>query len=382
MLTKLRNNKVLTMILISVIALLIRLFMFNYESGDYLLFLSRWCDHLKSNGGFNGILTVDADYNMIYLYFLALFTYIPVKYLYSIKILSVIFDFVMAIAAYLLAEEIMKDNENKDEYSMLIYALVLFLPTVMMNSAYWAQCDSIYTSFLLLSIYFLLKKKYNLTFILYGVAFTFKLQAIFFLPVYGIIYLKNREFSIFKFLWVAVVNFILYIPAMIIGKPLSGIIDAYTTQVGKYAYKTVFGYPNVYNFFDIHAVYLNRPGILFTMCLLMILMVIVLCTKGKIEREKVLELGMVVVLLVTYFLPEMHDRYGYIAEVISIIYVVITRRNIVSVILINVCALINYLMCLTGVLENYIWVISILQFIPVFVFTKQFIKERIDAGRV
>lgn len=377
---KLRDKKVFTIILISIAALLFRICMFNYESGDYSMFLSKWCEHLESNGGFNGILTVDADYNAVYLYFLALFTYIPIKYLYSIKILSIIFDFIMAFAAYLLAEELMKNYEKKDKYSLAVYALVLFLPTVMINSSYWAQCDSIYVSFLLFSIYFLIKKKYNLTFILYGISLTFKLQAIFFLPVFGIIYLKNREFSIFKFVWLLVANFVLYIPAMIIGKPLSGIIDAYTTQVGKYSYKTVFGYPNIYNLYDIHAVYLNKPGIIFTMCLLMILMVIVLCTKGKIERDKVLELGIVTVLLVTYFLPEMHDRYGYAAEVISIIYLLTTRRNLISGILINVCALINYWMCLTGMFENYIWVISIVQFIPVFVFTKQFIKERIDGG--
>lgn len=378
MFAKLKNKHAYSLIIISFAAIIIRGFFINYESGDYLLFLSEWCGHLERSGGFKGILTVDADYNAIYLYFLALFTYLPFDYLYSIKALSIIFDFVMAVSAYLLAGQIMIDSDKRKEYSLMAYSAVLFIPTVILNSSYWAQCDSIYASFVFLSLYFMLKKKYNTCFILYGAALTFKLQAIFLLPVYGIVYLKNRDFSIFKFGWAAVANFILFIPAMIIGKPITSILDSYTTQVGKYGYKTVFGYPNIYNFMPIHAVQLNKPGIVFTMCLLMILMLIVLFTKGKLDKYGIMELGITVVLLVTYFLPEMHDRYGYLAEVLSVIYLIVRRRNVVAVVLINLCALITYIMCLWGFAENLIWIVSIVQFVPVFIFTKQFIQERFN----
>lgn len=376
MYSKLISNKKYLILLTSFVAIIIRGLFMNYESGDYELFLSQWCTYLEKCGGFKGILTVDADYNLIYLYFLAIFTYLPFNYLYSIKALSIIFDFAMAISAYLLVDQVMINSSKRKESAFIAYAAVLFIPTVILNSSFWAQCDSIYTTFIFLSLYFMFKNKYNTCFILYGVALTFKLQAIFFLPVYGIVYLKNRYFSILKFGWIAVSNFVLFIPALIIGKPVTSILDAYTTQVGKYCYKTVFGYPNVYNFFPLSYVQLNTPGILFTMCILMILMGIVLYTKGKLDKESIIELGIIVVLLVTYFLPEMHDRYGYIAEVLSVVYFVITRKNTLAVLLINICALITYIMCLFGFAENYIWVISIVQFIPIFKFTKDFIKDR------
>ena len=82
------------------------------------------------------------------------------------------------------------------------------MPTAFSNSALWGQCDSIYTAFVVFTLYFMLEEKYNLAFIMYGFALTFKLQAIFILPCIGIIFLKNRKFSILKILWIPIVNII------------------------------------------------------------------------------------------------------------------------------------------------------------------------------
>ena len=232
------NNTFISIALITVFGLLLRFIFIEDAGGDYDGFLSQWCMYLRENGGFNAITSVDTDYNVSYLYFLALFSYLPVKDLYFIKFLSFIFDFVMALAGFFIVSYFEKENEKKILYSLAVFTGILFMPTVILNSASWVQCDSIYTSFILLSLYFMLKEEYDLSFILYGVAITFKLQAIFILPAYGIIFLKNRNFSFLKFLWVPVVNFILYMPAVILGKPLSSLYDAYIRQSGRYAYKT------------------------------------------------------------------------------------------------------------------------------------------------
>src|SRR6185437_2335814 len=39
--------------------------------------------------------------------------------------------------------------------AVLAFAVVLFAPTVLINSGYWGQCDSIYAAFCLGSLYFL-----------------------------------------------------------------------------------------------------------------------------------------------------------------------------------------------------------------------------------
>ncbi|NLK23742.1 MAG: hypothetical protein GX309_07135 [Clostridiales bacterium] len=361
---------------ISIFALLIRSTLLIFESGDYTMFLSKWCEYLNSNGGFKAIVSIEADYNAVYLYFLAFFTYLPIKYLYSIKILSIIFDFVMALGAYLITYEFYKDDENVKVYQTLSFAAVLFMPTVILNSSFWAQCDSIYAAFVVFSLYFMLKKKYNTSFILYAVAITFKLQAIFLLPVYGLLYLKNKEFSIFKFLWIPIVNFLLYIPAIILGKPISSVFDAYFTQVNNYDYKIVFGYPNIYNFFPLDAVYLIKPGIIFTMCLLAVVALIVLYTRKKINNEDIIELSIGIIFLVTYFLPKMHERYAFVAEVLVVIYFIISKKNQNATMIAMLVALATYGAGLMGLPDFVVTTIALFQIYPVVIFIKNITSKR------
>lgn len=374
----LNNSKLFLILLVSIIGIIFRLKYLDNAGGDYGSFLSVWCKYFRDNGGFKAIVSVDTDYNAIYLYFLALFSYIPIKDLYLIKTLSFIFDFVMAFSGAAIIGHLKRESKNKNLYEVAVFTGILLMPTVILNSARWVQCDSIYTAFLFLSIYCMLKKKYNLSFIFFGVAITFKLQAIFLLPAYGIIFLKNKEFSMFKFLWVPIVNFVLYIPAIIIGKPVSSILDAYLCQVGKYAYKTVLGYPNIYYFFPIDKVSLIKPGIALTMILLFSLMFFVLFTKDKLTDEEIVILSVTVVFLVTFFLPEMHDRYGYVAEVLAMVYFFMVKKDWIILLLVNSNALITYKSFLDSIPESVMPKVAIFQLIVVVYFVYKFVNNRIN----
>ena len=99
------------------------------------------------------------DYNALYLYFLALFSYIPIKDLYLIKILSFVFDYIMAFGMYKLTKECI--NKKSQILPLIAYSCTLLMPTVIMNSGEWVQCDSIYVAFLIWSLYFMITKKYN-----------------------------------------------------------------------------------------------------------------------------------------------------------------------------------------------------------------------------
>ena len=320
------------------------------------------------------------DYNALYLYFLALFSYIPIKDLYLIKILSFVFDYIMAFGMYKLTKECI--NKKSQILPLIAYSCTLLMPTVIMNSGEWVQCDSIYVAFLIWSLYFMITKKYNTCFILYGIAITFKLQAIFLFPVYGIIFLKNKEFSIIKFLLIPLVNFILYIPAILLGKPILSIYDAYLSQIGHYSYKTVLGYPNIYYFFNVDKVSLIKPGIYFTMFILLLILVFVMLTKGKLSNNEIIQLSIFVLFIVPYLLPQMHDRYAYGAEVLSIVYFIMVRKHYTIWLLINVIAVTIYDSFLHGVPEDIMIRSACLQFIVVCYFAYEFINKRINNVKI
>ena len=66
-----------------------------------------------------------------------------------IKALSIAFDVVLAWASMKLVGLYCSSNARR----LAAFFLVLFLPTVVLNGAYWGQCDSIYTAFAVLALY-------------------------------------------------------------------------------------------------------------------------------------------------------------------------------------------------------------------------------------
>lgn len=70
---------------------------------------------------------------------------------WAIKLASIIFDFVGAFWVYKIVQLVYP----KGQKALLAFIILLFTPTVFINSAYWGQCDMIYTSFLLGYLYFI-----------------------------------------------------------------------------------------------------------------------------------------------------------------------------------------------------------------------------------
>ena len=158
--------------IITVISLKVRTNFMKLQSGDYQNFLYNWFMQIKEGGGIFALKQAIGDYNIPYLFIIAMLSYLPISPLISIKMVSIIFDYAMAIISMLIIYEIFKDKKNKHIYALLTYSIIAILPTVVLNSAAWAQCDSIYTTFILLSLLFIIKEKYFKAFIFFGIAFS------------------------------------------------------------------------------------------------------------------------------------------------------------------------------------------------------------------
>ena len=75
--------------------------------------------------------------------------------------------------------------------------LFLRLPTVILNGAYWEQCDIIFTTFLLAFVWSLIRGRPLLAMLMFSMALSIKVQAIFAAPF--VVYLVLGPVSFLRF---------------------------------------------------------------------------------------------------------------------------------------------------------------------------------------
>lgn len=365
---------IFAMFIITIFALLLRFFMLDHKTLDFIWALEPWFDYLKNNGGIYALKSYIGDYNAPYMTAMALLTYIPIKSIYLIKGLSIIFDFALAISSAMLVKYLLPNNK-KNIYSLITYASILFLPEVFMNSALWAQSDAGYTTFVILSLLFLLKEKNVPAFILLGIAFSIKLQFIFVLPLFIIIYVSKKNFSIFNFLIIPLVDIILCLPAIIMGRPIKSILSVYYGQMVENKAFISMNLPNFYEIFSGDPVIITKIAIILTMCICIGMLLYVMYNKTKWNNEKIITLALWFSLIVPYFLPRMHDRYFFMAAIIALIRYIVYKKNLPLTIILIISPIITYCSYIfkTDVSVNLTY-ISIALLILLIYFTKDTLK--------
>lgn len=334
-------------IFITVVALTIRYQFLDWKSADYTTYLEPWFLQLKDAGGLRALAAEIGNYNVLYLLLLALLTYIPLSPVFLIKSLSVVFEFIgAATAAYLCRG---KQTTICNFTSVMVYGTLLILPNIFINSSVWAQCDFSYSSLILLSIFCMTKEKFRLAIVSFGLAFCFKLQAIFFLPVLLVVYMVKKKFSVLEFLWWPVMWILTSAPALLMGRSLVSIASIYKNQVTLYNWMTLY-YPNIYCIFqdmdDGAAAYENFSKMAICLTVFILASGCVYAVRKKIVNNLQNLLGVAAWCAFTcvMFLPAMHERYGFLAEVLVVCFA-FSRKDLwtyVIAIMVNGVAIVNY----------------------------------------
>jgi len=232
---------IIAILAITVIGIVIRYAHRDFVSGDYKWFLSQWYDEIRANGGLEGLHIQVGDYNLVYQFLIAIMTKFPLDALYAYKILSCFFDFMLAILVSYFVYYL--SDYERERNACITYAITLLLPVVFLNSACWAQCDSIYVFFLVFSLFALMKDKHILAFILYGISFAFKMQAIFLLPFFVFAYIVKKKFSVLHFILIPIAMILVNIPSFIKGRKLIDVFQIYILQTSVYE-KVHMNYPS------------------------------------------------------------------------------------------------------------------------------------------
>ena len=232
------------------------------------------------------------------------------------------FDVIMAYAVMRL---VMTEVEDK-RLQLAAYIIVLLSPTVMIDSAMWAQCDSVYTALCIISAFAAVKGRGRLCAISWTTAFCFKLQAVFILPALAAALFMGKV-KPKHLLWTPAVYFVSILPALIAGRSLADCLNIYTNQVGYYK-GLFFNAPTVWRFFgDAQIPALTNMSVYPALGAL-ILFTLYAISAVKAWTTKSLSASFFIsALLAAFLLPRMHERYFYMAEVLSIAYFMCNRRK-------------------------------------------------------
>lgn len=297
------------------LAFVLRGICLDYETLDYQDFLAVWVDYFRQNGGLAALKDSIGNYNVPYLTFLALFSQSAVKDLYLIKLLSIFFDVVLAWGVMRIAGHFVKTAERQ----LLAFFLVLLWPTVILNGALWGQCDSIYVSFAVLSVAMALENRPWLCVTAMGACFAFKLQAVFFIPAL-LLFLLRGKIQWKHLLAFPIINVILVLPAVIEGRGLWDALTVGMQETGSIGDGLNYNSPSVFAFFRnvANPTEAGQFGIL-AAALVIAMLAVVFFWKRKTASDLSLLMGTVLLAVaIPFFLPHMHDRYFYGADMFSL----------------------------------------------------------------
>ncbi|SDT26328.1 Protein of unknown function [Friedmanniella luteola] len=353
------------------VALVVRWRVVDVVSADYRAFLLPWWTVLDE-GGFAALAEPFSNYNTPYLVLLWLTTLLPVGPLVAVKALSVAFDLLLAALVHRITAVL---RPGSRWLPVLAAGVVLLLPTVVLNSAAWGQCDAVYTAGCAASLLALLRRRPWLASALFGLAFAVKLQAVFFLPVLVVVLVLNRH-RLTSLLAAPAAFLAALVPARVAGRGLLSQLAVYPAQVtnssgavgaaagragaggapsgrggfgggggGTGASSFTYNAPTPYAWLPSGAGEgWKVAGLVLAGLVALGFGIWLLRRRRRLDGSEVLLVAATATLVVPLLLPDMHERYFSVAEVLAVVTAVAVDRRFAAVaVLLQVASTSTYL---------------------------------------
>ncbi len=320
-----------------------RVCLLYYESRDYTAFLADWVKKFSAMSIKEALTEPIANYNMPYLYFLLIFSRLELSPIITIKALSCFFDVILAYYVMKTVSLVIEDRRLQ----LASYIVALGIPSVLMNSAQWAQCDSIYVAFCVISLYAAIKGDGRLCAISWTLSFCFKLQAIFALPALCVALFMGRV-KPKHLLWIPVVFFATLIPAMVAGRSLGNCLSIYANQTQQYP-SLYSNAPTIWQFFTgVDFEGYSNVTVFLAGTAVILFMFFTLTGVKSFKPEDLIRLFFISSLLVPFVLPRMHERYFYMADVMSFIYFMTNRKKWYIPVTVIISSVVGYIWYFTS----------------------------------
>jgi Gpi18-like mannosyltransferase len=323
-------------------SLVARVLSYSTVTSDYTYFIAKWFVALHTNPGLSAFVYPFSDYAPLYLYLLKILTFLPVYSLWSAKTLSLAFDVGLGYLTY----RMLKSTTDYSQAVLFMCAVIVFsIPTVVINSSLWGQSDALYALGVLGALYAMMREKPRYVALWFALALAFKLQAIFFLPVILGYFAARREYWL-ELLWIPVVYVACVVPAWLGGGNFFSLLSTYAHQGREYTSLNVSS-QSIFAFTDNLHISQRVQNVLFWAGLLasaLVAATVAYVVAHLPRRPSVLLFWSVLCCVaVPYFLPRMHERYFYLADVLSVIYALYSPRRWFIPVLVVTASLLAYM---------------------------------------
>jgi len=310
----------------------------DFITSDFTNYTSVWYAALKEHG-FAAAGTPVSNYTPPYLYLLYLtsvaFPHLPA--VMAVKIPSIAFDLVCAGLVFL----IVRMRYETGLLPMWAALTVLVAPTVICNSGMWGQADSIYAGFLLACILLLMQGRGALAMMAFALALSIKFQSMFLAPALCAFWLR-RLIRFWHLLLVPVVYALAMVPAWLEGRPALDLATVYTTQWVTY-HSLSKQAPNLYLWMPDR---LYEPIVIAGVTLMAVIgsyyVWYVVHSRVRLDPPLILKLCLLSVLMTPFFLPKMHERFFFVADVTAIAYAFYFPRQYTVAIMISFASFFAY----------------------------------------
>ena len=141
-------------------------------------------------------------------------------------------------------------------------------------------------------------------------------------------------------------------------------------------------FPNFYGFFwgntgghliDTPNPLVPKIGIICVIFIYVIIAFLVLYKKVKFDARAIIEFGLWSVLIATFFLPSMHERYLFMGDVLALLYLIFNKEKFYIAIGIELVSLYGYLYFLFGSFNVDIRLVSAVYMILFGLYSKEMI---------
>jgi len=210
---------------------------------------------------------------------------------------------------------------------IMAFLLTLAIPTIVLNSSMWGQCDSVYSAFAIGSVYFGLKGRSRHAYIFIALAFSFKLQTVFLLPIFPILIFTGKisfkDCYLFFVVYIATL-----LPALIAGMPVDEVFSAYITQTSYYSSLNM-NIANVWRFVG-HVDYdsFRLVGLYVAGLAALGLIYFSYVNRSRlVNTVDFVRLAYLFAIMMPFLLPNMHDRYYFMADALSLLVFLFDKRR-------------------------------------------------------